>query len=88
LFIDLLRITAYLYRLAKLSIENILKMKNESEIEIWNELKRELKQRYPMLTNADLQWRNSSQSDLLHMIADKLGKSNRELIEEFQINVY
>jgi hypothetical protein len=81
-------ITAYLYRLTKLSVVNMIKMKNESEIEIWNELKRELKQHYPMLTNADLQWRNSSQSELLHMIADKLGKSNRELIEEFQINVY
>jgi hypothetical protein len=84
----LLGISAYLYKLAKLSVVNIIKMKNESEIEIWNELRRELKQRYPILTNADLQWRNSSQSDLLHMIADKLGKSNRELIEEFQINVY
>jgi hypothetical protein len=71
-----------------LAVVNIFKMKNESEIEIWNELKRELKQRYPILTNADLHWRNSSQSELLHMIADKLGKSNRELIEEFQINVY
>lgn len=84
----MLGISAYLYKLAKLSVVNIIKMKNESEIEIWNELRRELKQRYPILTNADLQWRNSSQSDLLHMIADKLGKSNRELIEEFQINVY
>jgi len=63
-------------------------MKNVSEIEIWNELKRELKQRYPILTNADLHWRNSSQNELLHMIADKLGKTNRELKEEFQINAY
>ena len=74
--------------MVKLSVVKMIKMKNESEIVIWNELKRELKQHYPMLTNADLQWRNSSQSELLHMIADKLGKSNRELIEEFQINVY
>ena len=66
----------------------MIKMKNESEIEIWNELKRELKQRYPILTNADLQWRDSSQKELLQMIADKLGKSNRELIKEFQINAY
>jgi hypothetical protein len=84
----LLGISAYLYRLAKLSVVNIIKMRNVSEIEIWNDLKRELKQRYPMLTNADLHWRDSSQSELLHMIADKLGKTNRELIEEFQINVY
>jgi hypothetical protein len=84
----LLRISAYLYRLAKLSVVNTIKMRNVSEIEIWNDLKRELKQRYPMLTNADLHWRNSSQSELLHMIADKLGKTNRELIEEFQIDVY
>jgi hypothetical protein len=84
----MLGISPYIYQLTKLSAVKIVKMKNESEIEIWNELKRELKQRYPILTNADLHWRNSSQSELLHMIADKLGKSNRELIEEFQINVY
>jgi hypothetical protein len=72
----------------KIACDNKIKMRNVSEIEIWNDLKRELKQRYPMLTNADLHWRNSSQSELLHMIADKLGKTNRELIEEFQINVY
>jgi hypothetical protein len=62
-------------------------MKNESEIEVWNVLKSKLKQRYPALTNADLHWRDSSQSELLHMIADKLGKTNRELIEELQISM-
>jgi hypothetical protein len=78
----------YICRLAKLPVDNLIKMKNVSEIEIWNDLKRELKQHYPMLTNADLHWRDSSQKELLQMIADKLGKTNRELIEEFQINVY
>ncbi len=45
----------------KIVVDNKINMKNVSEIEIWNDLKRELKQRYPMLTNADLHWRNSSQ---------------------------
>jgi hypothetical protein len=84
----MLGISSYLHHPTKSSVVNKIKMKNVSEIEIWNELRRELKQRYPVLTNADLHWRNSSQSELLHMIADKLGKTNRELIEEFQINAY
>jgi len=52
----------------------------------WDDLKSKLKQNYPQLTNADLQWRNSTEEDLLRMIAFKLGKTKRELqaaIENF-----
>ena len=47
----------------------------------WNDLRSKLKQRFPLLTNADLQWRHSNQEDLLDMIAFKLGKSYKELQE-------
>jgi hypothetical protein len=60
-------------------------MKKENEIIFWNDLKGKLKQRYPQLNNSDLQWRDSSQNDLIEMIAVKLGKSTRELQEEIEI---
>ena len=56
-------------------------MNGEIEIIYWNDLKSKLKQKYPLLTNADLQWRHSTQEDLLEMIAFKLGKTNKELQE-------
>jgi len=45
----------------------------------WNDLKIKLKQKYSQLTNADLQFRHGTQEDLLRMIANRLGKSRREL---------
>jgi hypothetical protein len=60
-------------------------MGNENEIMFWNDLKGRLKQKYPQLNNADLQWRHSSQEDLLEMIALKLGKTYRELQLEIEL---
>jgi len=54
-------------------------MYNEFEIISWNELKAKLKHKYPILTKADLTWRNSTNEDLLETIALKLGLTNREL---------
>jgi hypothetical protein len=61
-------------------------MDKEFDIIYWNDLKSKLRQKYPVLTNSDLLWRNSTIEDLLEMIAIKLGKTSRELqktIEEF-----
>ncbi|MBN2519543.1 MAG: hypothetical protein JXB17_03480 [Bacteroidales bacterium] len=41
------------------------------DIIYWNDLKDKLKQNYPILTTADLQWRYSTSDDLLTTIADK-----------------
>jgi hypothetical protein len=60
-------------------------MEKEIDIIYWNDLRSKLKQKYPLLTNADLQWRHSSQEDLIEMIAVKLGKTTRELQEEIEI---
>ncbi len=57
-------------------------MNKENEIIYWNELKSKLKQRYPQLSNSDLQWRNTTQKDILEMIASKLGKTTSDLEEE------
>jgi len=45
----------------------------------WNELKYKLKQKYSQLTNSDLYFRHGTQEDLLRMIANKLGKTTKEL---------
>jgi hypothetical protein len=54
-------------------------MNQEFDIHYWNDIKGKLKQEYPLLTNSDLHWRNSTIDDLLKTIADKLGKTKREL---------
>lgn len=47
----------------------------------WNDLKCKLKQKFPLLTNADLQWRNTSKEEHISTIALRLGKTSRELNE-------
>jgi hypothetical protein len=54
-------------------------MNQELDVIYWNDLRSKLRQRFPLLTNADLQWRHSTQEDLLDMIAQKLGKTYKEL---------
>lgn len=54
-------------------------MNNEFEIINWNEIKIRLSKEYSQLTNADLQWRDTSQEDLLKTIANNLGISMREI---------
>jgi len=54
-------------------------MEQELDVIYWNDLKSKLKKEYPLLTNADLLWRHSTQEDLIDMIALKLGKTYKEL---------
>jgi hypothetical protein len=54
-------------------------MNKDFDIIYWNELKIKLKKKYHTLTNADLQWRNSTIDDLLKPISFKLGKTKKEL---------
>lgn len=59
-------------------------MNKANEIFFWDETKAKLKLQYPELTTADLSWRHSSQEDLLEMIANKLGKTYKELQLELE----
>jgi hypothetical protein len=56
-------------------------MEKEFDLVYWNKLKSKLKQEYPLLTNADLLWRNNTKEELLRTIALKLGKTRREMLE-------
>ncbi|MBN1416815.1 MAG: hypothetical protein JW973_17085 [Bacteroidales bacterium] len=61
-------------------------MEIKFDIIYWNELKSKLNEKYPVLTNSDLLWRNGTEEDLLRMIALKLRKTKKELqaiIESF-----
>ncbi|MFC2104334.1 general stress protein CsbD [Bacteroidota bacterium] len=60
-------------------------MNNEFEIINWNEIKIRLKKEYSQLTNADLQWRNTNQEDLLRTIANNLGISMKEIRDIIKI---
>jgi hypothetical protein len=55
-------------------------MEKEFDLVYWNKLKSKLKQEYPLLTNADLLWRNSTKEELLRTIALKLGKTSKEML--------
>jgi hypothetical protein len=46
-----------------------------------DEIKSKLKQKYPVLTKADLLTRKGMEEDLFKMVANKLGITNRELHE-------
>ncbi|HAF30827.1 MAG TPA: hypothetical protein DCG75_17445 [Bacteroidales bacterium] len=54
-------------------------MDQEFNITNWNELKIKLLKIYPHLTNADLQWRDTTKEDLLCTIANYIGISKKEL---------
>jgi hypothetical protein len=54
-------------------------MENDINGRYWDDLKSKLKQKYPMLTNADLLSRQNTKEDILVMIALKLGITNKEL---------
>jgi hypothetical protein len=56
-------------------------MYQELDVIYWNDIGSKLKQEYPLLTSADLLWRHTTQEDLLDMIALKLGKTYKELLE-------
>jgi len=47
----------------------------------WNKIKGRLKHEFPVLTDADLLSRKTMQEDLIRMIANKLGKTKKELLE-------
>lgn len=64
-------------------VSNKKNMDDHQDFFNWKKMKDVLKQKYPNLTQADLQWRdNSTREELLEMIASKLGVSVNELFNE------
>jgi len=59
-------------------------MREEFDHADWDDVKNKLHQKYPILTTADLIWRDGSKTDLLRMIAIRLGMTTRELKQEIE----
>jgi hypothetical protein len=56
-------------------------MEKEFDYVSWNELKTKIKQNYPQLTNADLNFRYGKEEDLIIQIANTLVITRKELRE-------
>jgi uncharacterized protein YjbJ (UPF0337 family) len=45
----------------------------------WDELKTKLKEKYPQLTETDLQHKDGMENSMLRMVEYKLGKTKKEM---------
>lgn len=59
-------------------------MKHKIDYKDWDIVKSKLLKKYPELTKSDLLWRHGTKGDLLEMIANKLGKTTNELLDEIK----
>lgn len=46
----------------------------------WNEKKEKLKEKYPMLTEKDLSFRDGKEKEMIELLGYKLGKTKQELL--------
>jgi uncharacterized protein YjbJ (UPF0337 family) len=46
----------------------------------WNQKKEKLKQRFPVITDKDLRYREGKENEMIEMLGYKLGKSKQELL--------
>lgn len=61
-------------------------MSTEKDVVNWNEVKVKLKKKYAQLNNADLDWRDTNEDDLLKTIANNLGITVKEIREVISIS--
>jgi hypothetical protein len=53
---------------------------NANEAGYWNQKKEKLKQRFPVITDEDLRYREGKEKEMIEMLGYKLGKSKQELL--------
>lgn len=53
---------------------------NSNLIGYWNKKKEKLKQRFPIITDDDLRYREGKEKEMIEMLGNKLGKSKQELL--------
>jgi hypothetical protein len=46
----------------------------------WNKKKEKLKQKYPIITDEDLRYREGKEKEMIEMLGYKLGKTKLELV--------
>jgi len=54
-------------------------MNKKTNSERWNELQSKLRQKYPILTDADLHYQEGMEQDMLRMVEYKLRKTRKEM---------
>jgi hypothetical protein len=59
-------------------------MEAKFDMNEWGRIKEQLKNKYPELTEADLIWGRTSRNELIEMISDKLGKTQKDLMNEIE----
>jgi hypothetical protein len=47
----------------------------------WEKKKEKLKERFPVITDEDLRYREGKEKEMIEMLGNKLGKSKLELID-------
>jgi len=53
---------------------------NTNVIGYWDKKKEKLKQRFPVITDNDLRYREGKEKEMIEMLGNKLGKSKQELL--------
>jgi hypothetical protein len=53
---------------------------NTRVIGYWDKKKEKLKQRFPVITDEDLRYREGKEKEMIEMLGYKLGKSKQELL--------
>jgi len=53
---------------------------NTNVIGYWDKKKEKLKQRFPVITDEDLRFREGKEKEMIEMLGYKLGKSKQELL--------
>lgn len=53
---------------------------NNKLVGYWNEKKEKLKQKFPILTDADLRYNEGKEKEMIDMLGTKMGKTNQELL--------
>lgn len=55
-------------------------METKFDMKEWRTIKDKLRDKYPVLTDADMFWGRTTRDDLLQNISTKLGKTKKDLI--------
>jgi uncharacterized protein YjbJ (UPF0337 family) len=53
---------------------------NTNVIGFWDKKKEKLKEKFPVITDEDLYYREGKEKEMIEMLGNKLGKSKLELI--------
>jgi uncharacterized protein YjbJ (UPF0337 family) len=53
---------------------------NTNVIGYWDKKKEKLKERFPVITDEDLRYREGKEREMIEMLGNKLGKSKQELL--------